>query len=109
MLLLQRALAQSVEFEIFFITWKFLEISTVQAYTFLTQDGRMVRLPADKVRTKLIRPEMSLVTPSFSRMPSHEEQKLCIGSSFLLQATNGHNPSRRVSLEGFCQSCDYLY
>lgn len=72
-------------------------------------DGRIVRLPAERVKTSLIRPSGELVTPGFSRMPSHDEQKLCIGASFLLQATNGSNPSRRVSLEGFCQSVDFLY
>lgn len=75
--------------------------------TFLTLDGRIVRLPAEKVRSKLLTPTFS--HPRTPNMPSHDEQKLCIGSSFLLQATNGHNPSRRVNLEGFCHSCDYLY
>ena len=42
-------------------------------------------------------------------MPTWEEQKLCIGASFFLAATNGHDPARRVNIEGFCQSCDYLF
>ena len=42
-------------------------------------------------------------------MPTWEEQKLCIGASFILAATNGHDPARRVNIEGFCQSCDYLF
>ena len=36
-------------------------------------------------------------------MPSWEEQKLCIGASFVLAATNGHDPTRRINMEGFCQ------
>lgn len=44
-----------------------------------------------------------------NRMPTWEEQKLCIGSSFQLAATNGHDPARRINIEGFCQSVDYLF
>jgi len=42
-------------------------------------------------------------------MPTWEEQKLCIGSSFHLAATNGNDPARRINIEGFCQSVDYLF
>lgn len=42
-------------------------------------------------------------------MPSWDDQKLCIGSTFLLVATNGYNPSRRINFQGFCQSVDYLF
>lgn len=47
--------------------------------------------------------------PNRAPMPSWEEQGLCIGASFHLAATNGFNPTRRVNLEGFCQSVDYLF
>jgi hypothetical protein len=43
------------------------------------------------------------------RMPTWEEQKLCVGASFVVAATNSHDPARRVNLEGFCQSIDYLF
>ncbi|MEW5297047.1 MAG: hypothetical protein WDW36_000281 [Sanguina aurantia] len=42
-------------------------------------------------------------------MPTWEEQGLCVGASFNVAATNGCDPMRRVSFDGFCQSVDYLY
>ncbi len=41
-------------------------------------------------------------------MPTWEEQQLCIGATFRVAATNGADASRRVAIEGFCQSVDYL-
>ena len=49
------------------------------------------------------------VTSKIHRMPTWEEQGICIGSSFQLAATNGHDPARRINIEGFCQSVDYLF
>ncbi|KAG1654649.1 hypothetical protein FOA52_010277 [Chlamydomonas sp. UWO 241] len=74
----------------------FMEMTTV-----LTSDGRMVRIPGKTVGKPARRP--------FAPMPTWDEQKLCIGASFVLAATNGHNPSRRINMEGFCQSVDYLF
>ncbi|GLC51867.1 hypothetical protein PLESTB_000557100 [Pleodorina starrii] len=42
-------------------------------------------------------------------MPTWEEQSLCIGATFSVAATNGMDDTRRVSIEGFCQSVDYLF
>jgi hypothetical protein len=42
-------------------------------------------------------------------MPSWEEQKIVIGASFLIAATNGIDPARRFHMEGFCQSVEHLF
>jgi hypothetical protein len=43
-------------------------------------------------------------------MPSWEQQSLCIGATFRVAATSaGQDGSRRVAIEGFCQSVDYLF
>lgn len=42
------------------------------------------------------------------RMPSFEEQGLCIGATFALAATNGRDFDRRINILGFCQSIDVL-
>ncbi|GLC35128.1 hypothetical protein PLESTF_001525900 [Pleodorina starrii] len=71
--------------------------------TFFTSDG-VVRIPGNRVlrpaqrRKQLVRP-----------MPTWEEQSLCIGATFSVAATNGMDDTRRVSIEGFCQSVDYLF
>ena len=39
-------------------------------------------------------------------MPTWDEQKICLGASFYLAATNGFDPTRRINLEGFCQVCE---
>ncbi|KAG2498595.1 hypothetical protein HYH03_003346 [Edaphochlamys debaryana] len=42
-------------------------------------------------------------------MPTWDQQQLCIGATFSVAATNGQDATRRVSIEGFCQSVDYLF
>ena len=42
------------------------------------------------------------------RLPSWEEQGLCVGSTFLLSATNGHDFGRRFLALGFCQCTETL-
>ncbi|GFR45123.1 hypothetical protein Agub_g6503 [Astrephomene gubernaculifera] len=71
--------------------------------TFVTSDG-IVRVPGNRV----LRPahqHKRLVQP----MPTWDQQQLCIGSSFTVAATNGADVTRRVNIEGFCQSADYLF
>jgi hypothetical protein len=41
-------------------------------------------------------------------MPPPAEQGLCVASTFCLQATNGRDPSRRISFEGFVQLPELL-
>lgn len=43
-------------------------------------------------------------------MPTWEEQRLCIGASFYLAATNvgQSGASRWIKFSGFCQSIDHL-
>ena len=41
-------------------------------------------------------------------LPSLEEQGLCLGATFLVAASNGRDPGRRVSVLGFCRSIDTL-
>jgi hypothetical protein len=57
--------------------------------------GRVIEVPR---RPRLIAP-----------MPTPAESLLCIGSSFVVAATNGRDPSRRISILGFCQSTDVLH
>ncbi|GIL96208.1 hypothetical protein Vretimale_2078 [Volvox reticuliferus] len=74
-----------------------------EVLTFLTPDGA-VRIPGKRV----IRPAQrhkELLRP----MPTWEEQSLCIGATFSVAATNGTDGTRRISIEGFCQSVDYLF
>jgi hypothetical protein len=47
--------------------------------------------------------------PANDALPLPEEQGLCIGSIFRISATNGIEPTRRVSLAGFCFSTEQLY
>ncbi|KXZ50490.1 hypothetical protein GPECTOR_16g665 [Gonium pectorale] len=57
------------------------------------------------VDLEAVRENKRLVAP----MPTWEEQSLCIGATFSVAATNGMDATRRVSIEGFCQSVDYLF
>lgn len=41
-------------------------------------------------------------------MPSPAQQGICVASTFSLQATNGRDPSRRISFEGFVQLPELL-
>jgi hypothetical protein len=41
-------------------------------------------------------------------MPAPSQQSLCVASTFSLQATNGRDPSRRISFEGFVQLPEVL-
>jgi len=72
--------------------------------TFLTMDGNIVKVPGRKLPVLTTKPR-SMIKP----MPTWEEQKLCIGASFLVAATNGYDPARRINVEGFCQSVDLLF
>jgi hypothetical protein len=38
------------------------------------------------------------------QLPTVEEQGICIGQTFLVAASNGRDPSRRVHVLGFCRS-----
>ena len=37
-------------------------------------------------------------------LPTWQDHGLCIGASFQVQATNGNDPSRLISMLGFCRS-----
>lgn len=41
-------------------------------------------------------------------MPAASQQSICVASTFSLQATNGRDPSRRISFEGFVQLPEVL-
>jgi len=41
-------------------------------------------------------------------LPAPCEQGICVASTFSLQCTNGRDPSRRISFEGFCQLPELL-
>lgn len=41
-------------------------------------------------------------------MPAPTQQGICVASTFSLQATNGRDPSRRISFEGFVQLPEVL-
>ncbi|KAG2446959.1 hypothetical protein HYH02_008113 [Chlamydomonas schloesseri] len=74
-----------------------------EVITFVTSDG-VVQIPGRRVARPAPQ-HKKLVAP----MPTWEEQSLCIGATFSVAATNGMEPGRRVSIEGFCQSVDYLF
>lgn len=70
-----------------------------------TTDNRKCATPSlTHPRTRANPQHKQLVAP----MPTWEEQQLCIGATFRVAATNGADASRRVAIEGFCQSVDYL-
>lgn len=73
-----------------------------EVMTFITNEG-FVRFPGKVVK------RVQRAQRNRPRLPTWEEQGLCIGASFLVAATNGHDPSRRVNYYGFCQSVDYLF
>lgn len=63
----------------------------------MTDDG-LIRLPSRHIKA-----------PSrHAALPNFEEHGLCIGASFQVQATNGNDPSRRISMLGFCRSVGHL-
>lgn len=41
-------------------------------------------------------------------LPAPCSQSICVASTFQLQCTNGRDPSRRISFEGFCQLPELL-
>ncbi|KAK9860397.1 hypothetical protein WJX84_008835 [Apatococcus fuscideae] len=66
---------------------------TEEVTVFLTSDG-MLRLPSRHVRAASRQPVL----------PTWQDHGLCIGASFQVQATNGNDPSRLISMLGFCRS-----
>lgn len=56
---------------------------------------------------RLPKPEPHLPHAGTARLPTYEEQGICIGASFAIGARS-RDPSRRVKYVGFCQSLDVL-
>ncbi|KAK9826321.1 hypothetical protein WJX74_008861 [Apatococcus lobatus] len=70
---------------------------TEEVTVFLTDDG-LIRLPSRHIK----------MSSRNAAMPTFKEHGLCIGASFQVQATNGNDPSRRISMLGFCRSVGHL-
>ncbi|PNH06762.1 hypothetical protein TSOC_006843, partial [Tetrabaena socialis] len=74
-----------------------------EVITFVTSDG-LTQIPGRRV-LRPARENKRLVAP----MPTWEEQSIVVGASFQVAATNGQDCTRRISIEGFCQSVDHLF
>lgn len=72
---------------------------------FFTAEGTVVTLPGRRLKEREATTKRPTTTP---KLPSWEEQGLCVGSIFLLSATNGHDFGRRFLALGFCQCTETL-
>jgi hypothetical protein len=93
--LLAGNLAQAPHANILSTTWHYTHrLSVLVHQGIVTIPGRDIQVPkAPRI---------------IQRMPSFEEQGLCIGATFALAATNGRDFDRRINILGFCQSIDVL-
>ncbi|KAK9815897.1 hypothetical protein WJX72_011570 [[Myrmecia] bisecta] len=72
-----------------------------EVITFFTADG-MVQLPGRTLKM----PQRRL--PPRAPLPTWQEQGLCVASTFVIAATNGFDPKRRINVLGFCRCTDML-
>lgn len=72
-----------------------------EVVTFFTSDG-LVQLPKWQAPSKAIKMRQN------NPLPTWQEQGLCIGNTFWVTATNGHDLYRRLNLIGYCRCTELL-